>query len=107
MLKTIFNWFTGKPLPGTTAPDVKPESAPYKVETPQVAPVQAPSPAKCGCGRSESGLCVGLHKLTAEEWAARTAKKPAKAKKAPAKPKAEKKPAAAIKAPAKSRKKST
>lgn len=24
---------------------------------------------KCGCGRSPTGLCVGLHKLTAEEWA--------------------------------------
>lgn len=34
MLKFITNWFTGKPLPGTTAPDVKPESAPYKVEAP-------------------------------------------------------------------------
>lgn len=24
---------------------------------------------KCGCGRSPTGFCVGLHKLTAEEWA--------------------------------------
>ncbi len=24
--------------------------------------------AKCGCGRSETGECVGLHKLTNEEW---------------------------------------
>lgn len=62
MLKAIFNWFTGKPLAGTTAPEVKPELAPYKVETP-------PEPPKCGCGRSQSGLCVGLHKLTPEEWA--------------------------------------
>ena len=45
MLKAIFNWFTGKPLPGTTAPDVKPEAAPYKVEAPvQSAPAQVPSP---------------------------------------------------------------
>jgi hypothetical protein len=41
MLKTIFNWFTGKPVPGTTAPDVKPEAAPYKVEAPAPTPVHA------------------------------------------------------------------
>jgi hypothetical protein len=23
----------------------------------------------CGCGRSPSGFCVGLHKLSEEEWA--------------------------------------
>lgn len=100
MLKAIFNWFTGKPLPGTTAPDVKPEAAPYKVEAPvQVVPVQEPAPAKCGCGRSQSGLCVGLHKLTADEWNVHAdnpnATKPAKKKRAPAN-----KPAA-MKAPAK------
>ncbi len=25
-------------------------------------------PAQCGCGRSASGYCVGLHALTADEW---------------------------------------
>jgi hypothetical protein len=25
--------------------------------------------AKCGCGRSASGECVGLHRLSQEEWA--------------------------------------
>lgn len=39
---------------------VEESQAPYKVETPE--------PAKCGCGRSASGFCVGLHKLTPEEW---------------------------------------
>jgi len=34
----------------------------YRVES------TAPDP-KCGCGRSPTGSCVGLHKLTAEEWA--------------------------------------
>jgi hypothetical protein len=24
---------------------------------------------KCGCGRSPTGFCVGLHKLSAEDWA--------------------------------------
>ena len=24
---------------------------------------------QCGCGRSPTGFCVGLHKLSAEEWA--------------------------------------
>jgi hypothetical protein len=38
------------------------EVAPYKVET--------PAPAKCGCGRSPTGNCVGHHKLTDTEWAA-------------------------------------
>ena len=38
--------------------------APYKVEAPA-------EPKKCGCGRSTSGLCVGLHKLSDEEWEAR------------------------------------
>lgn len=82
--------------------------APYKVEVPVVeATAPENKPAKCGCGRSQSGLCVGLHKLTPEEWAKHadnpTATKPAKAK-APAKKrtfvKREEKPAA-IKAPAK------
>lgn len=33
------------------------------------APTPTPEPTKCGCGRSPTGLCVGLHKLTTEEWA--------------------------------------
>ena len=24
---------------------------------------------KCGCGRSATGECVGLHRLTPEDWA--------------------------------------
>jgi len=106
MLKAIFNWFTGKPAPEAEAPRVVESAAPYKVEAPApVAPVAAPEPARCGCGRSTTGLCVGLHKLTAEEWAVHpdNPAKPVKTKtRAPAKPKAEKKPATpAIKAPAK------
>ena len=27
-------------------------------------------PAKCGCGRSPTGYCVGLHALSLEDWAA-------------------------------------
>ncbi len=82
----------------TTEPKTE---APYKVEAPVAEPVVIPTlePVKCGCGRSATGFCVGLHKLTAEEWAAHPdnpakpvveaapAKKPA-AKKAPAKKKA-------------------
>lgn len=95
MLRFLKGFF-GKPTP--PAPE-----APYKVETPAT-----PEPAKCGCGRSQTGFCVGLHKLTAEEWATHEsnpdAVKPVPvaektkpvAKKAPAK----KKPAA-MKAPAK------
>jgi hypothetical protein len=87
--------------------------------------VEATAP-QCGCGRSPTGFCVGLHKLTAEEWAVSdqnpnkasvaeaTAKnkaaavakvKKAPAKKTAAKPAVAKKPVAAKQAPAK--KKST
>lgn len=101
MLRFLKGFF-GKPVPPDVTPKPEP-TAPYKVET----PVQ-PEPAKCGCGRSQSGLCVGLHKLTAEEWAAHesnpNAVKPAPAAEAP-KPVAKKAPAkkkpAAMKAPAK------
>ena len=81
--------------------------------------VEATAP-QCGCGRSSTGFCVGLHKLTAEEWAVsdqnpnktpvadvtaeNKAAAVAKVKKAPAK-KTAAKPAAAKRAPAK--KKST
>jgi hypothetical protein len=81
--------------------------------------VEATAP-QCGCGRSPTGFCVGLHKLTAEEWAVsdqnpnkasvadvtadNKAAAVAKVKKAPAKKTADKKPAVK-KAPAK--KKST
>lgn len=46
----------------------------HKEETPeQVAePAKASSkkePPKCGCGRSSTGYCVGLHKLSDAEWA--------------------------------------
>lgn len=67
--------------------------------------VEATAP-KCGCGRSSTGFCVGLHKLTAEEWAvsdqnpdrapvaeAKPAKKPAAKKTADRKPAAKKAPA--------------
>jgi hypothetical protein len=96
------------------------------VKTTDVAPgksaddrVETTAP-KCGCGRSPTGFCVGLHKLTAEEWAVsdqnpnkasvadvtaeNKATAVAKAKKAPAKKPAAK-PAVAKRAPAK--KKST
>ena len=57
MLRFLKGFF-GKPIPPKSV------EVPYKVEIPAT-----PEPAKCGCGRSQSGLCVGLHKLTAEEWA--------------------------------------
>ena len=41
--------------------------APYKVEAPVV------EATKCGCGRSPSGYCVGLHKLSDAAWAAKQA----------------------------------
>jgi len=51
-------------------PRVIPEpAAPYKVEAPVPASAEAvKTPVKCGCGRSPSGECVGLHALSAEQW---------------------------------------
>ncbi len=56
MFKAIKEFFLGK-----TPEPVVAENPPYKVEE--------PTPVKCGCGRSPTGNCVGLHKLTADEWA--------------------------------------
>ena len=72
MIRFFKNLFKGKD------PGPAPE-APYKVET----PVET-GPAKCGCGRSQSGLCVGLHKLTPEEWSVHS-ENPNKAPAAPKK----------------------
>ena len=30
-----------------------------------------PTPVICGCGRSPTGFCTGLHDLSDEEWDAR------------------------------------
>jgi hypothetical protein len=111
-----FNTGADKPWPyGEKLPEGK-----IHVKTTDVAPgksaddrVEATAP-QCGCGRSPTGFCVGLHKLSAEEWAVSdqnpnkasvadvTAgdKAAAKAKKAPAKKPAAK-PVVAKKAPAK------
>lgn len=88
-------------------------AAPYKVEAPALVAEPKPEPAKCGCGRSTTGLCVGLHKLSDDEWAKHPDNKTvatATPKKAPAKkqqfekkaaaPKAETKPKVAPKAKA-------
>jgi CDGSH-type Zn-finger protein len=97
MLKFIKNFFGIRDAePKTTEPQ-----APYKVEA-----LPAMSPVKCGCGRSQSGFCVGLHKLTSEQWATHADNpnrapekkiavnaKTTRAKKSAAKP-ADKKPAA-------------
>jgi hypothetical protein len=132
MFKKIVEFFTGKktesnfahPLDAVTAPNVP--QAPYKVPEPAATtPIPltpANEPPKCGCGRSSTGLCVGLHKLSPEAWAAhpdnpatvgkivaapaQTEKKKRTFVKKPAAPKAAAKPvakAAAIKAPAKPR----
>lgn len=67
MFKAIGNFF--RDVFGTPSKPVL--SVPDKIEPPivQLGPekIETP-PAKCGCGRSPTGLCIGLHKLTAEEW---------------------------------------
>lgn len=48
---------------------------PYKIETPVPQAVEsvpvptAEEPRRCGCGRSASGFCVGLHALSPAQWA--------------------------------------
>jgi hypothetical protein len=124
--QTIDNWQPPKAEDKSWPYGEKLPEGKIHVKTTDVAPgksaddrVETTAP-KCGCGRSPTGFCVGLHKLTAEEWAvsdqnpnqASVAKATAdnkaaavtKAKKAPAK-KTAAKPAAAKRAPAK--KKST
>lgn len=74
------------------APEAQETPAPYKVETPAVTPIMVPpvvEPVKCGCGRSATGYCVGLHKLTPDEWAAHP-DNPVKPEAAPKKPAAKK-----------------
>jgi CDGSH-type Zn-finger protein len=44
------------------------EVAPEQVAEPAKAPSKKELP-KCGCGRSSTGYCVGLHKLSDAEWA--------------------------------------
>lgn len=40
-----------------------------KEETKIVEEIKTIGPTPCGCGRSPTGLCVGLHKLSTDEWA--------------------------------------
>ena len=96
MFQKLKEFFFGKPAPAV------PE-APYKIEAPQQPDVdaKASTQTKCGCGRSQSGFCIGLHKLTPDEWAVhpdnpakpkrtRTRKAPAEKPVAPKKPRAKK-----------------
>ena len=73
MLKKIIDFITSR-KPAPAEPVV---SAPYKVPEPAaVTPIPlipANEPPKCGCGRSSTGFCVGLHKLSPEAWAAKQA----------------------------------
>ena len=111
MFQKIKEFLFGK-LPAEQTPPAPVEAVPYKVEAP--APVPVATTPQCGCGRSPSGLCVGLHKLSADEWAVH-ADNPSKVGKpaddrveatAPAKPaskpraKPQAKPAAPAKKPA-------
>ena len=85
MLKAIFNWFTGKPVPGTEAPAVKVESAPYKVEPPPVVKVSEPVPV---------GDHVRVEATAPVSPAPKVKRAPAEKKpRAPAKPRAKKTPA--------------
>lgn len=75
MFNKIKEFLFGKQTSVVTESEV-----PYKVES-TIAPVVETTPKTevpiktevtspvCGCGRSPTGLCVGLHKLTNEEWA--------------------------------------
>ena len=117
MFKKIIEFFTGKKSVSTEPVATAPYKIPEPAASTPIPSTPANHPPKCGCGRSESGFCVGLHKLSPEAWAehpnnpgtvGKIVAEPAKpAKKAAVKkPAAAKKPAA-IKAPAKPRAKKT
>ena len=80
MFKKIVEFFTGKKPETNSANPLDPAwpkpQAPYKVEPPAdmtpIPYVPANEPPKCGCGRSSTGYCVGLHKLSPEQWATST-----------------------------------
>ena len=57
MLKKIIEWLAGKPK----VVDDKEEAA-------KLAKM-VHGKATCGCGRSNVGHCIGLHRLSEEEWA--------------------------------------
>jgi len=57
----IKKWFTGE------EPTVNGQITDTTTQQPVAQPVVQPIP--CGCGRSPTGNCVGLHKLTDEQWA--------------------------------------
>ena len=64
MLKALIDFLLnrkGHPTQHDTPTLADAPVAPYKIETPE--------PAKCGCGRSPTGYCVGLHKRSDAEWA--------------------------------------
>ena len=92
MFNKFKEFFFGKSK--TPAPE-----APYKIEAPTTdwpfpradVDAKASTQTKCGCGRSQTGFCVGLHSLSSEEWATH-ADNPAKPKKARAKKPAAEKP---------------
>ena len=122
MFQKIKEFLFGK-LPTEQTPPAPVEAVPYKVEAPApVAPVPLTTAPQCGCGRSPTGLCVGLHKLSVDEWAVHAdnpvkvapavdpvvpakkqpaARKPPVAKTAPVKAAPAKKPAAIKAAPKK------
>lgn len=103
MFQKIKEFLFGK-LPVEQPPSAPVEAVPYKVEAPVAAPAAPvpPGPAQCGCGRSPTGICVGLHKLTADEWAVHADNPVKAAPPAPAKKQAApRKPPAAKAAPAK------
>lgn len=85
MFNKFKEFFFGKPK-------VVESEAPYKIEAPVTnwpfprpdVNAQASTQTKCGCGRSQTGFCVGLHSLTPEEWSVH-ADNPAKPKKTRAK----------------------
>lgn len=66
----MFKWLS-KVLFGRVDP--VPAEVMQKIETGTIKAAEevkaAAAPAKCGCGRSPTGNCVGLHKLSETEWA--------------------------------------
>ena len=71
MFRKIIEFFTGTKSTGNYAHPLDAVTKPAEPQAPNKLepPVPANEPPRCGCGRSATGFCVGLHKLSPEQWA--------------------------------------
>jgi hypothetical protein len=61
--------FQSPAIETTNTPPVAVLISPEPIAAIPIPFTPANEPPKCGCGRSSTGFCVGLHKLSPEAWA--------------------------------------